>query len=133
MLSLIAKIFGDPSEKKLKKYKNELEQIKKIEIGLQSEIKTLEEVQAKTHAFQSLFQGLDITDSDDRTKIREILESIKLEAIALHRRACTLIYGKTFDLSNDKKIEWNMIPYDMQVVGALALHEGNIAEMRTGE
>lgn len=26
-----------------------------------------------------------------------------------------------------------MIPYDVQIIGALALHEGNIAEMRTGE
>ena len=28
---------------------------------------------------------------------------------------------------------WNMIPYDVQIIGALALHDGNIAEMRTGE
>lgn len=66
-------------------------------------------------------------------KIREILESIKHEAFALHRRACTLIYGKSFEFGTDKKIEWNMIPYDVQMIGALTLHEGNISEMRTGE
>ena len=32
-----------------------------------------------------------------------------------------------------EEVEWNMIPYDVQVIGALALHDGNIAEMRTGE
>lgn len=133
MFSLITKIFGDPSEKKLKKYAKDLEKIKKIEERLLGEIKTIEEVQAKTHAFQSLFEGLDIEKEDDRPKIREILESIKYEAIALHRRACALIYGKEFDFGNEKRITWNMIPYDVQIIGALALHEGNIAEMRTGE
>ncbi len=32
-----------------------------------------------------------------------------------------------------ESLEWNMIPYDVQIIGALALHDGNIAEMRTGE
>ncbi len=55
MLSLINTIFGDPSEKKLKKYHKDLGHIKAIELNLQNEIQTIEEVQAKTHAFQSLF------------------------------------------------------------------------------
>lgn len=133
MFSLITKIFGDPSEKKIKKYTKDLEKIKEIEERFQNEMQTIEEIQAKTHAFQSLFEGLDIENEEDRPKIRELLESIKHEAIALHRRACTLIYGKEFDLWGDKKISWTMIPYDVQIIGALALHEGNIAEMRTGE
>ena len=133
MFSLITKIFGDPSEKKLKKYGKDLEKIKEIEVRFQNEIQTIEEVQAKTHAFQSLFENLNVDDQDDRIKIREILEEIKHEAIALHRRACSLIYGKEFDFGNEKKITWNMIPYDVQIIGALALHDGNIAEMRTGE
>ncbi len=28
---------------------------------------------------------------------------------------------------------WNMVPYDVQLVGGIILHQGNIAEMRTGE
>lgn len=56
MLSLIARIFGDPSEKKLKKYQKDLEKIKEFEVRLQNDIHTVEEVQAKTHAFQSLFE-----------------------------------------------------------------------------
>ncbi len=133
MLSLIAKIFGDPSEKRIKKYQKDLDAIKTYEARFQTEIQTVEEVQARTHALQSLFIWLDIENSDDRIKIREILESIKHEALALHRRACILIYGKEFDFGNEKKITWNMIPYDVQLVGALTLHDGNIAEMRTGE
>jgi preprotein translocase subunit SecA len=133
MLSLISRIFGDPSEKKLKNYQKDLEKIKAIEANMQTEIQSIEEVQAKTHVFQWLFAGLDIENTDDRAKIREILESIKHEAFALHRRACTLIYGKEFAFWPEKKISWNMIPFDVQLIGALALHDGNIAEMRTGE
>lgn len=69
---------------------------------------------------------------EDRKVIRSILEEIKHEAIALHRRTCELIYGKSFEIENES-ILWNMIPYDVQIIGALALHDGNIAEMRTGE
>ncbi len=133
MLSLLLKIFGDPSQKKLKSYEKDLVIIKKIEARLHEEITTIEQVQAKTHEFQSRFSGLDVENAEDRAKIRETLESIKHEAFALHRRACELIYGQTFDLGNGHIVEWNMIPYDVQIIGGLTLHDGNIAEMRTGE
>lgn len=55
MLSLIAKIFGDPSEKRIKKYQKDLDAIKRYESRFQTEIQTVEEVQARTHALQSLF------------------------------------------------------------------------------
>lgn len=132
-MNLLSLIFGDPSEKKLRHYQKELSKIKEKEEKLRSEINSIEEVQAKTHEFQSLFAGLDIENEDDRKKIREILESIKYEAFALHRRACEIIYGQEFDIGNSEKVTWNMIPYDVQLIGALALHDGSIAEMRTGE
>jgi preprotein translocase subunit SecA len=133
MLSLLTKIFGDPGEKKCRQYTKELEKIKIIESGYQKDITSIEQIQAKTHEFQTYFKGLDINNESDLVEIREKLESIKYQAFALHRRACELIYGKVFDLSGDRKLEWNMIPYDVQLIGALALHDGNIAEMRTGE
>ena len=89
---LLSFLFGDPSAKKLKQYQKELDIIKSIEIKFREEITTIDQVQAKTHEFQSKFQGLDIESDTDKQKIREILESIKHEAFALHRRACELIY-----------------------------------------
>ncbi|MBS9783731.1 preprotein translocase subunit SecA [Candidatus Gracilibacteria bacterium] len=133
MFSFLTKIFGDPSEKKLQSYRKELEAIKKIEAKYRDEITSLEQVQAKTHEFQSKFEGLDITDDDDKKKIKEILETIKHEAFALHRRTCELIHGQTFELDANTQFEWNMVPYDVQMLGALALHDGNISEMKTGE
>ena len=32
-----------------------------------------------------------------------------------------------------QKVIWNMIPYDVQILGAIILHKGKVAEMKTGE
>lgn len=133
MFSFITKIFWDPSEKRVRTYQKELEQVKKIESEYTSTITTIEQVQAKTHEFQSRFTGLDIENPTDLIEIKKRLESTKYEAFALHRRACSIIYGQTFDLGNNHSVEWNMIPYDVQIIGAMTLNDGNIAEMRTGE
>ncbi len=130
---IITKLFGDPSEKKLKLYQKELEKIKEVEVNYRNEIATIEQVQAKTHEFQTRFAGLSLENSDDLAKIRELLETTKYEAFALHRRTCEIIYGQEFTFPSGEIIKWNMIPYDVQLVGWLALHSGNIAEMRTGE
>ncbi len=132
-MNLISLIFGDPSQKKLRSYEKALEKIKWVEVRFRTEISSIEEVQAKTHEFQSLFEWLDMEEAEDIWKAERILEDIIYEAFALHRRACELIYGQSFDIGNNTLVEWNMVPYDVQLIGALALHDGNISEMRTGE
>jgi len=131
--SLITKIFGDPSEKRVKNYTRDLEDIKLIEAKLEKELTSIELVQAKTRDFMARFEGLDYRIDEDYGKIRSILNEIKFEAFATHRIACKLINNQTFVLPENKVMKWSMIPYDVQLVGALALHDGAIAEMRTGE
>lgn len=133
MFSFVTDLFGDPSKRKLKQYYKELEKIRTIEAKYRDEIKTVEQIQAKTHDFQTQFDGLDIDNADDILEIKTRLDAIKYEAFALHRRACEIIYGQEFALDTNHTLEWNMIPYDVQLIGALALHDGNISEMRTGE
>ncbi|MBC7503382.1 preprotein translocase subunit SecA [Candidatus Gracilibacteria bacterium] len=133
MFSFITNIFGNASEKQVKIYRRELEQVRTIELEYTNTITTIEQVQAKTHEFQSRFSGLDISDTTDLIQVKKILEETKYEAFALHRRACELIYSQEFEISNGHKIVWNMIPYDVQIIGAMTLHDGNISEMRTGE
>ena len=133
MLSFLTKIFWDPSEKRLRTYEKELESIKKIEELYRTEITTIDQIQAKTREFRSRFEWLDTENPEEILEIKKRLDNTKYEAFALHRRACEIIYGQKFDLGNEHTIEWNMIPYDVQLVGWLALHDGNIAEMRTGE
>lgn len=133
MLSLLTAIFGDSNSKRLKKYEKDLIEIKKIEAGYRETITTIDHVQAKTHEFQSRFFWLDIDKEEDLEEIKRKLDATKYEAFALHRRACELIYGQKFDIGNGVEITWNMIPYDVQLIGGLALNDKSIAEMRTGE
>ena len=133
MFSFFKNIFANSSEKRVTYYRRELEKVRKIEAEYHTTITTVEQVQAKTHEFQSRFTGLDISDATDLATIKQKLEETKYEAFALHRRACEIIYGQEFDLGNNHKITWNMVPYDVQIIGAMTLHDGNISEMRTGE
>lgn len=131
--TFINKIFGDPSEKRVKQYIRDLEEIKLIEAKLEQEITSIDLVQEKTRDFMAKFEGLDYRIDADYQKIRTTLNEIKFEAFAIHRIACRLINGKSFELSSDHTTVWSMVPYDVQLVGALALHDGSISEMRTGE
>lgn len=124
--------FWDPNEKQVKKYFSELEKIKEIELIFEKEFDSIEKIQAKTREFQTKFEWFNVEILEDRMQIKQIINSIKFEAFALHRTACKLINWKEFDLW-DKKFIWNMVPFDVQLVWALALNDGNISEMKTWE
>lgn len=129
--SIINSIFGDADSKKIKKYQKDLEIIRWLEKKFS--YMTLKDVQKRNQEIITSFGGIDI-ESDDGTKaIKEGLESIKHEAWALWLRTCSLIAWQDHTLENGKVIHWDMLPYDVQVIGWLALHEWNIAEMKTWE
>lgn len=129
--SIIKSIFGDADTKKIKKYQKDLEKIKSLESEFSS--LSLEDIQKRNREIIASFQGIDFETQDGTKAIKEGLESIKHEAWALWLRACSLISGKNHELENGKTLHWNMIPYDVQLIGGLALHDGNIAEMKTWE
>jgi preprotein translocase subunit SecA len=60
------------------------------------------------------------------------LDDILPEAFAAVKEACRRHQGRKW-MAAGTEIEWNMVPYDVQVAGGIALHRGNIAEMATGE
>ncbi|MFO8028968.1 MAG: preprotein translocase subunit SecA [Cyclonatronaceae bacterium] len=64
--------------------------------------------------------------------VEEVLEDILPEAFAVLKETCRRFVGKSWKVAGTET-EWNMIPYDVQLVGAVALHQGKIAEMKTGE
>ena len=91
---------------------NELEKFKKIADQIMEEEPVIEkltdeELKEKTKEFQ------------DRLKNGETLEDIKVEAFAVAREAAYRVIGEK--------------PYYVQILGGLAIHYGNIAEMKTGE
>ncbi len=129
----LERLFGDDNQKMITRYQKDVAKIRSLEASLIEEYTSLEQVQSRTKEFMSRFVWLDIHIDSDRATIKSILEEIKHEAIALHSIGCRLLSGTTHTLSDDKIVLWNMVPYDVQIIGALALNDRRIAEMRTGE
>jgi preprotein translocase subunit SecA len=86
---IIKKIFGDPDEKKVKKYSSIVEEINKKYEEFSNF--TLEDVVSKTKEFQNKFENLDFKKEEDSIKINKILEEIKVEAFANLKIACFLL------------------------------------------
>lgn len=119
MLNRIINVFlGDANEKTLKK-KTPL--VKAINLK-EEELQTLseDELKAKTSEFIARLEAGETTDD------------IMVEAFAVVKNACRRLVGCQFTLGKEDKV-WDMIPYDVQLLGGIMLHEGKIAEMRTGE
>jgi preprotein translocase subunit SecA len=118
MLSFIKKILGTAQDRKLKKYKKTLALVNQWEqqlIPLSNE-----ELRAKTSELRHRYQR--------GTSLDQLLP----EAYGLVKAACRHICGTVVEISGYEQ-SWDMVPFDVQIVGAIAMHEGNIAEMQTGE
>ncbi len=61
-----------------------------------------------------------------------VLEALLPEAFAVVKNAARRLCGRTI-LVCEQELKWEMVHYDVQLIGGLALHRGNIAEMATGE
>lgn len=105
-LNIIKKLFGSRNDRLLKQYRKRIDQIN----ALEDSFKTLsdEALKAKTDEFKRRLN-----------EKGESLESILPEAFAAVREASGRVLG--------------MRHYDVQLLGGIALNEGNISEMRTGE
>jgi preprotein translocase subunit SecA len=60
------------------------------------------------------------------------LDELLPEAFATVREACRRLLGTTVDVTGHELV-WDMVPYDVQLIGGVVLHRGRIAEMATGE
>jgi preprotein translocase subunit SecA len=67
-----------------------------------------------------------------REETREVLDELLPEAFATVREACRRLLGTTVSVTGHDT-EWNMVPFDVQLMGGIELHLGRIAEMATGE
>ncbi len=105
MKKLLKSIFGDPNERDLKRYR----EVVKVINALEADVKALtnDQLRAKTEEFrQRLADG-------------EELDDLMPEAFAVVREASVRAIG--------------LRPYDVQLIGGMVLHDGKIAEMKTGE
>ena len=79
-----------------------------------------DEIKEKTNEFKK------------RLENGETVDNLLPEAFAVVKQACKRMLG-TEMIVKDRKLTWDMVPYDVQLVGGIILHQGKIAEMRTGE
>ncbi|MGQ0702095.1 MAG: preprotein translocase subunit SecA [Gemmatimonadales bacterium] len=67
-----------------------------------------------------------------RQALARILDEILPEAFATVREACRRLLGTKVTVTGHE-LTWDMVPYDVQLIGGIVLHRGRIAEMATGE
>ena len=119
MIDFLLKLFGDPNNNKIKKMMPVVEHINKLE----EEFTKLsdEDLKNKTQEFKAILAKRPTSNDikKDRELEKQALDAILPEAFATVREA-----GKRV---------LNMRHFDVQLLGGMFLHEGQIAEMRTGE
>jgi preprotein translocase subunit SecA len=118
MKNLLEKVFGTKHDRDVKKMKPLVAEINEHFEKLNSV--SDEELRAKTDEFKK------------RLSEGETLDDIMTEVFAVVKEVCRRHVGQTWDVC-DLPVEWNMVPFDVQLIGAAALHRGKIAEMATGE
>jgi preprotein translocase subunit SecA len=117
-MGLMTKIFGSSNERILKGLQPRVD-------AINSEFKRLKTLQdadfpKKTEEFKQ------------RLKEGETLDDIMVEAFALVKETTRRLLGKRWEVTGIEK-KWDMVPFDVQLMGGIVLHEGKIAEMATGE
>ncbi|MFO7747400.1 MAG: preprotein translocase subunit SecA, partial [Orrella sp.] len=105
MLSLFKKIIGSRNDRLLKQLERDVKRINALEPSMQA--LSDEELQALSAKLKARAQG------------GESLDALQAEAFALVRESSQRVFG--------------MRHFDVQLIGAMVLHAGKIAEMRTGE
>jgi preprotein translocase subunit SecA len=75
-----------------------------------------------------------MADAEEELKRRtdEVLDELLPEAFATVREACRRLLGTEIEVTGNRMV-WDMVPYDVQLIGGIVMHQGKIAEMATGE
>ena len=118
MFSFLKLLFGTSQERTLRRYGKIVDAIKIEERKLEG--LTNEELQAKTDLFKKRYAA------------GESLDALLPEAYAVVKNACRRLCGTDVHVSGYNQ-KWDMVPFDVQLLGAIALFKGSIAEMQTGE
>jgi len=126
MIEKILKIFiGDKHQREIKKIMPLVDQIN----GIYESLKDLTDEQLLE---RSLALKEKIGSIEDEEQQNKACDGALPEAYALVKDACRRNMGRKIVVC-DQPMVWDMIPYDVQLIGAVVLHQGKIAEMATGE
>ena len=126
MLQLILrKIVGSKNQRELKKLWPVVQQINKLEEQLQQQPESA--LQEKVAAWRA-----DLAQLEKFSEIQAYLTKILPEAFAVVKNAARRLVGTKLMVC-DHELTWEMVHFDVQLIGGMTLHNGKIAEMATGE
>src|SRR5256886_3010550 len=122
---VIKKIIGSKNDREVRRLRPLVAKINEIETSLQS--LPDEALREKTAAWKERLFKIE-GDAELAVALDEILP----EAFAVVKNACRRLWGQEITVRGHP-LKWEMIPFDVQLIGGYALHSGRIAEMATGE
>ena len=122
---IVKKLIGSKNDREVKKLRPLVTKINEIEATLHS--KPPEYLREKTAEWKARCAAI-----QDIDELRATIEEILPEAFAVVKNACRRLCGTDVTVRGHP-LKWEMIPFDVQLIGGWALHSGRIAEMATGE
>jgi len=122
---IFKKLIGSRNDREVKKLRPLVTRINEIEAGLQS--LSDEDLRKKTAVWKA-----ELSTIEDNAKLAAKLTEILPEAFAVVKNACRRLCGQDVTVRG-QPLRWEMVPFDVQLIGGMALHNGKIAEMATGE
>ena len=143
--NVLSKIFGSKSDKDIKAIIPRVKEINNIYDSLASlsDNELIGQYRSLKDELKNLIHTKKeelINDNEDVDIIDEILNKLETDFLnqnlpkvyALVKDASRRLCGSQVVVM-DQKIDWNMIHYDEQLIGGIVLHDGKVAEMKTGE
>ena len=145
--NLYTKITGDPNEKEIKRLTPQVEEINSLE----PEMHKLSDAQlrAKTDEFKAHVKQATLetrqraddlrdeyanSDTDTRRSLEQELKQAEKEMVDAERAALDEILPEAFAVVREASVRTiGLRHFDVQMIGGMVLHEGKVAEMKTGE
>ena len=122
---IVKKFIGSKNEREVKRLRPLVAQINALEAELQ---KLPEEaLREKTAKWKE-----ELSKIEDKQELARRLTEILPEAFAVVKNACRRLCGQEITVRSHP-LKWEMVPFDVQLIGGYGLHSGRIAEMATGE
>ncbi|NOT33645.1 MAG: preprotein translocase subunit SecA, partial [Candidatus Eisenbacteria bacterium] len=131
--ALMKTVFGSKHDREVKRVRPIVDEINQHVEAFKA--LSDEALRAKTGEFRGRIAAAieGVEDPTERRKAeRAALDDLLPEAFAAVKEACRRLCGQNWDVVGIP-IQWEIVPYDEQLIGATMLHEGRIAEMATGE
>jgi preprotein translocase subunit SecA len=122
---IVKKFIGSKNEREVKKLRPYVGQINEIEVGLQK--LPDEALRQKTAAWKE-----ELSKIEDNEQLAARLQEILPEAFAVVKNAARRLCGQDV-MVREHPLKWEMVHFDVQLIGGIGLHLGKIAEMATGE